>query len=140
MASTQKVKKYLAYWFQLGKKVILNKNNQTLLPSKIFQGSDYSPEFEDCWREIITNNKGDAYLEGTPQTIQDLLSSKWDIIPCARCEMPVPMIDLGFVSPNCPCADLENWPNQELPQPRAPVKNDNYLRKLSERLENKDSN
>jgi hypothetical protein len=138
MASMTQVKQYLAYWFQLGKKLILSKSNRTILPSQVYQGDRYSAEFESCWTEIITHPEENAYLEGTYQTISELLSSKWDILPCARCNMPVPMINLGFVSPNCPCSDMDSWPNQELPSPRAPINTHQYLDKLTRRLEAKD--
>jgi len=139
MASTKQVKEYLAYWFQLGKKVILGKSNQTLLPSRVFLGDRYSPEFEACWQQIITQKEDGAYLDGTNQTIAELLSQKWEITPCARCEMPVPMINLGVISPGCPCADLDNWPNLDLPFPRAPVDSRQHLSRLTQRLEEKES-
>jgi hypothetical protein len=138
MASITQVQKYLAYWFGLGKKVVLSKSNRTLLPSKLYEGDRYSVEFEACWQYIITHPEENPHLDGTIQTIEDLLSSRWDISPCARCEMPVPIINLGFVSPDCPCADLDNWPNQELPPPRAPVNTHQHLSKLSQHLEDKD--
>lgn len=138
MASKQEVKEYLAYWFQLGKKVMVSNLNKAIAPSEIFQGGKYSPEFETCWQEIITSNPEDIYLEGTNETIQELLSSKWDIVDCARCEMPVPMVSIGTASVSCPCSDLDNWPNQELPKPRSPINSQTQLNKLNQRLLTKD--
>lgn len=139
MAESATVKKYLAYWFQLGKKMILPNQGITLLPSKIYShhGGDYSQEFEDCWNLINQKENQDCYLEGTSQTIQQLLSSKWEITDCARCSMPVPMIDIGFQASGCMCGDMDNWPNNELPTPRNPVNNQSKLKKISESLKEK---
>ena len=134
MASEQKVKRYLAYWFLLGKKVLLCNGQQAILPQPVMQGDCYSSEFERCWQRIISPDSGDCYLEGTEQSIEQLLTSAWDITPCARCNMPVPMIDLGMQSPNCPCYDLLTWPNTELPKPRSPVDNSTHLSKIQARL------
>jgi len=35
MASEQAVKEYLAYWFQLGKKVVIGDRSQTVIPQQI---------------------------------------------------------------------------------------------------------
>ncbi len=79
---------------------------------------------------------GDCYLEGTSQTIQELLSPQWEISSCARCEMPVPMIQLGMQPNTCTCSDLDNWPNNELPPPREPVSSREKLRTISKSLNN----
>jgi hypothetical protein len=134
MASEEKVKQYIAYWFQLGKKVLLGKNKESLFPQPIFEGNSYSSAFESCWQRIIASDKEDCYLEGTEQTIQELLTPAWDIISCARCSMPVPIKELGIQAPSCPCSDLNNWPNNELPQPRFSADNRNYLDRIKMRL------
>lgn len=141
MASATKVKKYLAYWFQLGKKVIINNGTEEILPKTVLKGDNYSDEFEECWQKVNNSNTGDCYLENSIQTVQELLSSKWDIISCSRCEMPVPMIDLGIQSNHCVCSDLDNWPNNELPPPREPINNKNKLDKIRySLLQKKDKN
>ncbi|MGK7877694.1 MAG: hypothetical protein AB4426_31645 [Xenococcaceae cyanobacterium] len=139
MASEQQVKQYLAYWFQLGKKVILHNDQEALLPQRVIEGDRYSLEFERCWQRILRGDSGDCYLEGTEQTIQQLLTPSWDIEPCARCDMPVPMIDLGIQSPNCTCNDLPTWPNKELPAPRSPVDTQKRLSEIRERLLSKNN-
>ena len=134
MASKEQVRQYLSYWFQLGKKVILGNSKEELLPQPIFEGDRYSQEFERCWQLMISPESVDCYLDGTSQTIKQLLSSHWDIQPCSRCDMPVAIVDLGIQSTSCPCHDIPNWPNTELPAPRTPVKNSNYLNNIRERL------
>ncbi len=134
MASELKVKKYLAYWFQLGKKVVLPKYKEKLAPQQIFREDSYSKEFEECWQIIVTPENRDCDLEGTHQTIQELLTSKWQILPCARCDMPIPMIDLGIAHLNCPCVDLDNWPNTEVPLPRNGVNSQHSLSRIRGRL------
>jgi hypothetical protein len=133
MASEQQVKKYLAYWFQLGKKVLLNNGHKKVFPKTVIEGNSYSEEFERCWQQILKSGS-DSYLEGTSQNIKQLLTENWEISPCARCDMPIPMIQLGIQSVDCPCSDLPNWPNQELPKPRSPVDSANHLIGLQERL------
>jgi hypothetical protein len=134
MASPEKVKRYLAYWFQLGKKVIVNNGKEAVLPQTVFNGSSYSQEFEDCWQKVKNPENGDCYLENTLQTIQQLLSSQWDIQSCSRCEMPVPMIEIGIQPNLCTCSDLDNWHNNELPSPRDAINSNNKLDKIRQIL------
>ncbi len=134
MASEVEVKQYLAHWFQLGKKVILNNAKEKLLPNSVIAGDHYSQAFEDCWRKILAANQGDSYLEGTEETIADLLSPSWEISSCANCEMPVPTKSLGVSSLPCPCQDIPNWPNTEIPQPRLPVSSQQSLSSIRKRL------
>jgi hypothetical protein len=134
MASQHQIRQYLAYWFQLGKQVFLNNGCEALLPQPVIQGDRYSPEFESCWQRIMSPASGDCYLEGTDQTIQELLSSVWEINPCARCEMPVPVRSQGIPTLSCPCIDLPFWPNLDIPQPRSPINSHAQLMQIRDRL------
>jgi hypothetical protein len=134
MATKQEVKKYLAHWFQLGKKVIFIKGNHSILPQPVLRGETYSPEFEDCWQTILKSEISDCYLEGTQETIADLLTPTWEILPCGRCAMPVPLKSLGMPSLLCPCYSLDSWPNTDLPAPRCPVNNQDQLKQIHNRL------
>lgn len=106
MASPDQVKQYLAYWFQLGKRLVVNNGQEVIQPKTVIQGDRYSQEFEACWQRLMGSKRKDAYLEGTVQTIEELLSPTWEIAPCARCDMPIPMLSLGLRSFPCPCYDL----------------------------------
>nr|WP_293095068.1 hypothetical protein [Moorena sp. SIO3I6] len=88
MASEQQVKRYLTYWFQLGKKVVMHNGFLAMQPQSLTNGKHYSQEFETIWQLAISPETGDCYLEGTDETIADLLTPKWDILPCSRCDMP----------------------------------------------------
>lgn len=134
MASKQDVKRYLAYWFQLSKKVVVNNGSATLLPQKVIQGDRYSDEFEECWQTIISPEAGDCYLEGTQETIAELLTPAWDMSPCGRCSMPIPIRSVGMPPELCPCNDLSNWPNTELPPPRSPVNTQQQLTAIRDQL------
>ncbi len=134
MASKTEVKKYLAHWFQLGKKVFINNGAASLQPQKIVDGESYSDDFEECWQKVISPSSGECYLEGTQQTIAELLSPGWDMVSCSRCDMPVPLRNLGMPNLLCPCNDLPNWPNTELPPPREPVRSHLQLTKIRDRL------
>ena len=135
MASEQQVRQYLAYWFQLGKGVVIRGGQSILLPRPVIQGNRYSPEFEAGWQQLMAKNAGDCYLEGTTQTIAELLTPTWEITPCARCSMPVPLHSPGLPPvPECPCSDLPDWPNNEVPPPRQPVDTSAQLGQILERL------
>jgi len=134
MASQQEVKQYLAYWFQLGKKIVFGNGEVRLLPQQVIKGDRYSDEFEECWQKIISPEAGDCYLEGTQETIEQLLTAAWEVNLCARCTMPVPVRNVGMPPELCPCNDLSNWPNTELPQPRSPVNTKDQLTAIRDRL------
>ena len=135
MASAAAVKIYLAHWFQLGKKLVWQNGAAELLPEKILQGDRYAPEFEACWSQIMSVGGRDCYIAGSNITIQQLLSPSWAIEQCARCAMPVPMIEMGSQPLDCTCSDLDNWPNSELPQPRAPIDSQDQLNQIRQRLQ-----
>ena len=134
MASRNQIKTYIAYWFQLGKKVIIRNGQKAILPQIVLSGDSYSQEFEKCWQQILSVESGDCYLQGTNQTIEELLSSEWDISSCARCSMLIPCHVKGMPPENCPCFDLPNWPNTEIPSPRSPICSKSYLLRMCERL------
>jgi hypothetical protein len=138
MASEQQVKRYLAYWLQLGKKVVTR--NGAMLPQPVIGGDRYSDEFESLWLQLLSPDSGDCHLEGTHQTIAELLTPKWDINPCYRCEMPVPMINIGMPPELCPCNDLPTWPNTELPAPREPISSQGRLQEIRDRLSKSSNN
>jgi hypothetical protein len=134
MASAQEVRKYLAYWFQLGKHIVIRNGQESLLPQPVIQGDRYTQAFEDCWQQITSPNAGDCYLEGTEETVAELLTPGWIVTPCARCYMPVPVVNIGVPSLSCPCNDIPNWPNTELPAPRSPVNSQTQLKTIHDRL------
>ena len=134
MASEQQVKQYLAYWFQLGKKVLIHNGQEALLPRPVIRGDRYSQEFEDCWQQIRSSGSEDCHLEGTSETIAELLTPRWDVEPCSRCAMPVPIRQVGMPPLDCPCNDLPTWPNTEVPQPRSPISTQGRLTEIRERL------
>ncbi|MEB3219572.1 MAG: hypothetical protein VKN72_25510 [Nostocales cyanobacterium 94392] len=134
MASKTEVKKYLAYWFQLGKKVFINNGAVSLQPRIIVDGESYSEDFEQCWEKVLSSKSGECYLEGTQQTIAELLSPEWDMVACSRCNMPVPLRNLGMPPLLCPCNDILTWPNTELPAPREPVQSQQQLIQIRDRV------
>ncbi|MEG4502641.1 hypothetical protein QUA81_03225 [Microcoleus sp. F6_B4] len=134
MASESEVRKYIAYWFQLGKKVLIRNGSEALLPKSVNAGDRYSQEFEECWQKIISRDSGDCYLEGTNETIAQLLTPAWEISPCARCAMPVVFHQAGMPPESCACNDLPNWPDTEMPQPRSPVSSQSQLSGIRDRL------
>lgn len=136
MAWEQQVKQYLAYWLQLGKKVLIRNGAEALLPKPVIQGDRYSQEFEQCWQIITSPTSGDCYLEGTKETVAELLTAEWDITSCSRCSMPIPLKQVGMPPLLCPCNDLSGWPNQEVPLPRSPIDNKIHLSKIRDRLMN----
>lgn len=138
MADSTAVKQYLAHWFQLGKKIVIRNGNEEIGPARIFSGDRYSSEFEECWRRAIDPASGTCYLEGTEQTIQELLSPSWELHSCARCAMPVPIKVAGPIEPICSCHDLDNWPNSDLPAPKLPANSQQQLDRVRQRLRDSD--
>ena len=134
MASEQQVKRYLAYWFQLGKKVVIRNGDSALLPQPVIAGNRYSDDFESIWQQILSPDSGDCYLEATDETIAELLTPKWEIESCARCDMPIPLRNVGMPPEVCPCCDLSTWPNTELPAPRSAVCSQQRLCEIRDRL------
>ncbi len=117
MASNQEVRQYLAHWFQLGKTVNMP-DGSNIFPGRVLQGNTYTIEFEECWQQVL--NQPEAYLDGTEQTIAELLSDRWDLRDCARCTMPIPLPAVGLPqNQSCTCQDMPTWPNTELPLPRS---------------------
>ncbi len=135
MASEQDVKQYLAYWFQLGKGIVMPGERQPIVPAAVICGSHYSAEFEALWTRLRSPGAGDCYLQGTSQTVSELLTPRWAIDPCARCTMLVPLQNFGLPPMGCPCADMPNWPNTELPLPRSPVNSRSRLEAIRDRLQ-----
>jgi len=135
MASQADVKNYLAYWFQLGKKVVAERSQTAYAPSSVIQGDRFSSEFDQCWQDIVSKDGEGYYLEGTDETIAQLLSPAWEVAQCARCDMPVPVPEVQMTLNLCPCNDLPNWPNTEIPQPRLPIDSNARLRSLKDRME-----
>jgi hypothetical protein len=134
MALESEVREYIAYWFQLGKQVLIRNGSEALRPKSVIAGDRYSREFEECWQKMISPASGDCYLQGTDETIAQMLTPTWEIEPCARCAMPVAFRQNGMPPLSCPCQDLANWPDTELPQPRSPVSTNAHLSCLCDRL------
>jgi hypothetical protein len=136
MALETDVKKYVACWMQLGTKVWL-RNGQPAQVAQVIRGGRYTPEFEAFWSNVREQSAGDAYLDATETTLQELMSNSWDITQCARCTMPVAMRIAGVQPLGCPCQELVNWPNTDLPCPRPPVDDLTQLKGIQGRLAQK---
>jgi hypothetical protein len=132
MALAADVKKYVACWMQLGTQVQVDNESPVQL-NQIVQGEQYSKEFEMLWNRILERAEA-AYLSSTPTSIQQLMEPTWDIIHCARCVMPVAVLSAGVQAADCPCQELDNWPNLELPCPRPPVDSKTQLEGIQNRL------
>lgn len=122
MADLLDVKSYLACWFQLGKSVtaLTPAGQRRIKPHRVLALEGLSKEFDDCWHRISAQPDR-CYLEGTDETIADLLSDRWQIDPCSRCGLPIPLIHSGpYPGGPCPCATLTTWPNDQTIPPRFP--------------------
>ncbi len=119
MATPLQVKEYLACWLQLGRSVIIERTSgsTTLQPNTILGPRQFSPEFE-AWWQTIQAQADQCHLEGTNETIAELLSDQWEVTACSRCQIPVTIPTRGMVTHSCPCSDLESWPNDETLPPR----------------------
>ena len=134
MASPAKVRAYLASWFQLNRSVVIPSTAERLCPKPVIAHGGYSLAFEDCWRTLENLQWKDCYLEGTQQTLPELLSDHWDVISCARCTLLIPMplsLNKGL---ECPCQDLHSWPNNQIPLPHLPVDDQRVLGSICNRV------
>ncbi|MBE9070613.1 hypothetical protein IQ260_28645 [Leptolyngbya cf. ectocarpi LEGE 11479] len=134
MASQQEVQHYLAYWFQLGKPIHIKNGRLTQRPIPVLEGNQFSRAFKDCWKTIMAIGGRDCYLDGTQETVEQLLSPQWEIADCARCSIPVAMQTVMPVAQLCACGDIDHWPNNELPAPHMPVNNNTHFSRLKARL------
>lgn len=134
MASSSKVRQYIAYWLQLGKKILIGNGAAVRVPNQVIKGESYSREFEQFWQKVRSPESGDCYLRGTQETIRELLTPGWDIVTCARCPMLKPLRTRGMPPNTCPCEDVPNWPNRDIPAPRLPVSDRTKLRNICDRL------
>ncbi|MEO0455683.1 MAG: hypothetical protein AAF152_03755 [Cyanobacteria bacterium P01_A01_bin.114] len=139
MASQKQVREYLAYWFQLGKHVIVQKGQVARRPDPVLQGDRFSAEFEDCWSQIMESMGRDCYVEGTSVTLDQLLTEEWEIDACPRCELPVATPAVAYNVEPCTCSDLAHWPNFEAPYPHLPVNSKDRLTSLHARLKTKET-
>ncbi len=135
MALPTQVKTYLSYWFQLGRGVRMPLGAGLVKPAAVLADGGYSPEFETLWQQLMQPQMAaSSYLDGTEQTIAQLLAADWDIQDCARCRLPVPIQVTGLPPQSCPCDAMPNLPNiAEIP-PRLPIDSQAALRRLCERL------
>ena len=134
MASPKEVQNYLAYWFQLGKSVHIGNGSAPQRPTPVLEGHQLSRAFQDCWQAIMANDGRDCYLDGTEETVEQLLSPQWEITDCSRCSIPIAMPVVMPVAQLCPCGDLDNWPNDEVPSPHMPINNKKHFSRLKTRL------
>jgi hypothetical protein len=136
MALLTQVKTYLSYWFQLGHGVRMPPGAAVVKPLTVLADGRYSSEFEAIWQQLLQPKVAAvSYLEGTDQTIAQLLAPDWDIQDCARCNLPIPTKVHGLSPQGCPCDNRGGaGPNLELMQPRAPIDSQAVLRRLCERL------
>ncbi len=133
MATSQDIKGFIAQWLQLGKGVEKIDGTVFYKPAKVLDCHGYSREFEDWWQEFELNPQKWA-LSGSTQPLSALYSPKWEIVGCARCDMPIPMQVAGVNDRDCPCHDLMCWPNLELPHPHIPADAENRLSQIHKRL------
>ena len=120
MASPAQVKAYVACWLQMGKAVDVDRFHcrYQLTPDSVLAREGYSAEFERHWR-FMYRHADFCYLSGTSESIADLLKTRWEIAPCSRCQLllPLPAAGAQCMAP-CPCADVGFWPNLDTLQPR----------------------
>ncbi len=142
MATPAHVRDYLSAWFQLGKAVVADEPNgsRRILPNHVLNQSGLSTVYETVWA-YIQSHATQCHLEGTEQTIADLLSDSWDLEDCYRCGILAPIPTRGrcqSLGP-CPCADLAYWPSDETLPPRPANERFNNLSRL-ERVQSRLSN
>ncbi|MCS6960165.1 MAG: hypothetical protein RMK91_08945 [Pseudanabaenaceae cyanobacterium SKYGB_i_bin29] len=134
MASKEEVKEYLAYWMQLGRSLVIGERKVKL--DRVIAGDHYTTRFEEIWQEGQAHPESTC-LEGSNLNLQQLLAANYELLPCPRCDLPLPSLGLGPRSAQaCPCDDLKVWPNLDTVPPHPPISITSQLRALQERLAN----
>lgn len=131
MATHQEIRHYLTHWFQLGKRIIINGTPHTIAPT--LNTDRPSAEFEILWQEILANPHL-AYLEDSEIDLAQLLTGTWEIVDCARCEMPIPLKIAGIIDNHCICQNMDTWPNSDTLEPHNPINTTQHLQQLRQRL------
>ncbi|MFQ3613021.1 MAG: hypothetical protein SNJ68_04785 [Cyanobacteriota bacterium] len=143
MAAPNQVKAYVACWLQLGKVVLCNHpaGIDCLRPEPLLSLGSLSQEFQLSWHRM-SMDPWHCHLEGTHESLGQLLSPAWEISPCSRCGLPVPLpaTPATAIGP-CPCSDLKGWPNPATVPPR--VQDEQFsqvatLRSVHQRLMDRD--
>lgn len=133
MATLSEVKHYVAMWFMAGKRLYDPDKSELLYTNRVYSwNKSYSKEFETIWENLHP----DARLTGSFITISDLLSEDWEIISCARCEIPTPVAVKYINDSVCSCDDLALPPDPFLPKPKPPENERNWLGKLIDKIKN----
>lgn len=143
MATPNQVKAYVACWLQLGKAVLCDRpaGLERLQPEPLLGLESLSQEFQLCWQRMSLD-PWHCYLEGTNESLGQLLSPAWEIGPCARCGLPVPLPATPATATGpCPCSDLKGWPNLATVPPR--IQDEQFLqvatlRSVYQRLRDRD--
>lgn len=134
MATSLQIKEYLACWLQLGKSLTNCKGLPAIRLTQVLEGNHYSPQFERSWQTILAAGLDQWCLDGTNQTLAELAQTQWEIVDCSRCAMPVPILSVGVNDSPCPCFDLPQWPNTDLPTPRRLFTEQRGLDEIRQRL------
>jgi hypothetical protein len=136
MASSEQVRQYIASWLQLDKKILVDLSSGTLILStnKVVEGDKYTQEFESIWQQVSILSPQNSYLEGTTEPIAQLLTPAWEIIPCSLCNILVAIPQVGTKVSSCPCHDLPNWPNNNIPVPTGAINSQLGLQEICRRL------
>ena len=98
---------YVAYYMSRGRPVVSPKAGELVFKGDVYGYWGYSSEFYGYWRQLQQRSdfhelglRGDLYPFG------NFLSGRCGIGSCARCQLPVPLLENANPStPNCPCDD-----------------------------------
>ena len=136
MASSKLVKQYLAQWLQLGQSLEVPSQGRHIQQRTTVMGGSFSSAFDKLWQEITQPSLiNQVHLYYTHETIGQLLSNEWDILPCARCNCLVACLSLGARQPHpCPCNALPNFPNLDSLPPRLPLETTHHLAQIRDRV------
>lgn len=143
MAASSQVKAYVACWIQLGKAVMCEYpgGSERIQPQPVLSLESLSQEFHLSWHRMSLD-PWHCHLEGTHESLGQLLSPAWEIGSCSRCSLPIPLpaTTATAIGP-CPCSDLKGWPNSTTVPPR--IQDEQFLqvaglRSMHQRLMDRD--
>ncbi|MEB3274418.1 MAG: HAMP domain-containing sensor histidine kinase [Prochlorothrix sp.] len=98
---------YVAYYVSRGRPVVSSQGEELLFQGEVYGYWGYSNHFYSYWRQLQQRSDfNELGLRGDLYSFREFLNGRCGIGACARCQLPVPLLDNGTPTPStCPCDD-----------------------------------
>ncbi|KKJ00983.1 sensor histidine kinase [Prochlorothrix hollandica] len=98
---------YVAYYVSRGRPVISLNAGALPFTGSVYGYWGYDSEFYSYWRGLQQRSDfGELSLRGDSYNFSEFLGGKCSVGECARCQLPIPLLDAGVAdTTQCPCDD-----------------------------------